>query len=245
MDAMLAATAAAEDSHFWFKGLRRTMRLLLDAELRAQRPAQIVDCGSGTGRNLDWLRDLGPVVGIERASSGVAVARAHRRPVVQGSVLDLPLADASVDLATSFDVLYCLHDDEERRALAEMYRVLRPGGVALFHVAALDILRGSHSALTGEVRRYTPARLRSRVEGAGFRITRLTYTNCVTFPVMFGVRLADRLRRRAHIESTADLTVPPAPINAAFDFALRAEATVVRHVNLPIGSSLCCLARRV
>jgi SAM-dependent methyltransferase len=244
MDAMLAATATAEDRHFWFKGLRRSARLVLDAELGGRRLAQILDCGCGTGRNLDWLKDYGATAGVELSATGLAVARAHGRPVIQASVTHLPIADASVDLATSFDVLYCLPDEAERMALAEMSRVVRPAGLALLNVAALDILHGSHSALTMEVRRYTRARVRARLEAAGFQVVRLTFTNFATFPLTLAVRWSDRIRGKAATASTADLDVPAAPVNAALDLALRAEALAMRVVDLPIGSSLLCLARK-
>jgi SAM-dependent methyltransferase len=244
MDAMLAATADAEDRHFWFQGLRRSARLLLDAELAGARLARIVDCGCGTGRNLDWLADYGPVAGVELSPTGLAVAHRHHRPVVQGTVTHLPFADSSVDLATSFDVLYCLPDDAERAALREMHRVLRPGGLALFNVAALDMLHGSHSTLTMEVRRYTRARLRTRLEAAGFQITRMTFTNFATFPLTLAVRWSDRIRGQATTASTSDLAVPAAPINASLDLALRLEAQLLRVTDLPIGSSLLCVARR-
>ena len=71
-------------------------------------------------------------------------------------------------MATSFDVFQCLPDPVERAALSEMYRVLKPGGRLILNVAALELLRGSHAALSEEVRRYTPARLRQAVEDAGF-----------------------------------------------------------------------------
>src|SRR5688572_17966310 len=119
MNAMLEATAKAEDQHFWFRGLRRSAKVMLDAALEGRRLPRIIDCGSGTGRNLDWLRDYGSAVGVERSPSGLSVARAHGRPVVQASVAALPFASASVDLATSFDVLYCLPDEVEPVALAE------------------------------------------------------------------------------------------------------------------------------
>lgn len=244
MDAMLAATATAEDRHFWFKGLRRAARLLLDEQLRGRPLDQILDCGCGTGRNLDWLKDYGAAAGVELSATGLAVARAHGRPVIQGSVTHLPIADASVDLATSFDVLYCLPDDAERQALAEMTRVLRPHGLALFNVAALDILHGSHSTLTMEVRRYTKARIRTRLDAAGLDVVRLTFTNFATFPLTLAVRWADRIRGKAATASTSDLAVPVAPVNAALDLALRAEALAMRAVDLPIGSSLLCLARK-
>jgi SAM-dependent methyltransferase len=244
MNAMLVATANAEDRHFWFRGLRRSARIFLDAELKGRRLDRIVDCGAGTGRNLDWLREYGTVLGVERSPSGLAVARAHQRPVVRASVDALPIATGSMDLATSFDVLYCLPDEVEPAALREMTRVLRPGGLALFNVAALDILHGSHSALTMELRRYTRDRLRTRLESAGLKVSRMSYTNCSTFPMTLAVRVFDRWSGRAGEASDADLTVPAAPINGLLNLALGAEAQVMRYLNLPIGTSLLCLARK-
>jgi len=92
----------------------------------------------------------------------------HNRPLIQGTVTQLPFADASAALLTSFDVLYCLDDASEQAAVREMWRVLRPGGLLLVNVAALEILHGSHSTLTMEVRRYTKTRLRQLLAGAGF-----------------------------------------------------------------------------
>jgi SAM-dependent methyltransferase len=125
---MLDATARAEDSHFWFRGLRRTAsRLLRDAV--GQRPlTRIIDCGTGTGRNLDWLADFGPACGVELSPFGLRVARTRHRPVVRATVASLPFPDAIADVVTSFDVLYCLDDETERRAVQEMWRILKPGG---------------------------------------------------------------------------------------------------------------------
>jgi SAM-dependent methyltransferase len=244
MDAMLQATARAEDDHFWFKGLRRSAKIMLDAGLRGRALPRILDCGAGTGRNLDWLKAYGDATGVELSESGLHVARANGRRVVRGTVAALPIATGSIDLVTSFDVLYCLPDDVERAALGEMARVLTPNGLALINVAALDILRGSHSTLTMEVRRYTPDRLRERLDAAGFSVERLSYTNCSTFPVTLAVRTFDRWSGRVAQASDADLRVPAAPINAIFNLALAAEAQVMRAVNLPIGTSLLCLARK-
>ena len=245
MDWMLEATARAEDRHFWFRGLRRNARLLLEAALRGNRSAQIVDCGSGTGRNLDWLNDYGFAVGVERSNTGLRIGGARHRRLVQGTVDHLPFPDASFDVATSFDVLYCLDDDVERRAVLEMWRVLKPNGIVLVNVAALDILHGSHSALTMERRRYTRGRVSSLLSGAGFRIERLTFTNMTTFPVTLAVRAVDRLTGRAARASDADLRVPPAPINGLFSAAVAIDGALLRVVNLPIGTSLMCVGRKI
>ena len=241
---MLEATARAEERHFWFRGLRRNARFLLEKAVGAQGISLIVDCGSGTGRNLDWLSSISRAVGVELSPVGLEAARRARRPVARATVTQLPFADAVADVATSFDVLYCLPDESERAAVREMYRILKPSGIAIVNVAALDVLRGSHSALTMEVRRYTPARLRDLLTRAGFVIERMTFTNLPTFPATLAVRIADRLTGRAPEGSDADLRVPPAPVNALFDVALRVESALLRAVDMPIGTSLLCVARK-
>jgi SAM-dependent methyltransferase len=244
MDEMLAATARAEDVHFWFRGLRRTARRLLDRALAGRRLETIVDCGAGTGRNLEWLNEYGFAIGIEITPLALRIGRAHGRRLVRGTVAQLPLRDGSMDLATSFDVLYCLDDGTERAALAEMWRVLRPGGRALVNVAALDILHGSHSALTHEVRRYTPGRLRTRLDAAGFAIERLTFTNLAAFPPALAVRGLERLTGRAADPSDHDLRTPIWPVNRAMDLALTVESALIGIVDMPIGTSLMALARK-
>jgi SAM-dependent methyltransferase len=244
MDKMLEATARAEETHFWFRGLRRNARLLLEEALDRKHSLRILDCGTGTGRNLDWLSEYGAATGVERADVGLAVARTRRRRVVQATVAALPFADASVDIVTSFDVLYCLDDEVERAAVREMWRVVRPGGVLIVNVAALDVLRGAHSTLTMERRRYTPARLTALLTGAGFVVTRMTFTNLTTFPLTLAVRVADRVTGRVHQASDADLRVPPAPINAALSAATAMDGWLLRFMNLPIGTSLMCVARK-
>lgn len=244
MDGLLDATAQAEEHHFWFHGLRRNARAFLVAALDRPSVGLILDCGTGTGRNLDWLGAFGPSAGLELSPTGVRHARAQGRRVTRGSVTHLPFADTSADVATSFDVFVCLSDDAEQQAVREMWRVLKPGGVALINAAALDILYGAHSAFSGEHRRYTRRRLASLLTQAGFTVERVTYTNMVTFPVLLAVRLFDRLTGRKVQGAAADLTVPPAPINRLFDAALRVESMLLRVVNLPIGSSVLCVARK-
>jgi ubiquinone/menaquinone biosynthesis C-methylase UbiE len=244
MDQMLAATAAAEDHHYWFRGLRRTAHRWL-TEASGDRPmTRIVDCGAGTGRNLDWLRALGPAVGIELTPLALEVGRRRGRSLVRGTVTSLPLADRSVTLATSFDVLYCLPDVEERQAVAEMWRVLEPGGMVLVNVAALDILRGSHSTLTHEVRRYTTRRLADLLAGAGFIVDRVSYINLSLFPPALAVRSWQRLTGSAQEPSANDLAVPPRAVNALVDRVLAAEAALLRVTNLPIGTSVMALAHK-
>jgi hypothetical protein len=124
----------------------------------------------------------------------------------------------------------------ERDALNEMYRVLRPGGQAIINVAALPALRGNHSVLGGEVRRYRRAELKSHLERAGFTVLRITYTNFTLLPLIAGVRFVQRLS--GHQESTSEMTVPSPPVNLALSSLLAVEGAALRVVNMPLGSSL-------
>jgi hypothetical protein len=144
-------------------------------------------------------------------------------------------------------VLYCLVDDEERQAIAEMHRVLKPGGALIVNAAALDMLKGDHSVLVSEVRRYTRRGLSDKLKAAGFRIDRITYTNASIFPLTAGVRALQRLRGvKADGGDRGDFYVPPAPVNALLSGVLTLEAAFVKAgLNMPIGSSLLCLARKV
>ncbi len=243
MDRLLQATARAERDHFWFRGFRRFVEPHVAAAAGGRRPA-ILDCGCGTGHNLTLLRQYGSAYGIDLTWAGLQYAASQgERRSARATVARLPFADARFGLVTSFDVLYSLPDDVERDAIAEMFRVLEPGGTLIVNVAALDALRGNHSVLSNEIRRYSRPDLTRRLEAAGFRVTHATYTNFSILPMVAAVRLKQRLAG-AHVESQEEITVPPAPVNALLSGLLAVEAAALRLVNMPIGSSLLAIARK-
>ena len=243
MDQLLEATARAEHEHFWFRGFRRFVAPLVTEAVRSRAGATLLDCGCGTGYNLAMLRKHGRATGIDLTWTGLVYARRRgERAVAQASATCLPFGHAAFDVVTSFDVLYALADDDEAAALREMFRVLKPGGHLVLNVAAMEMLRGNHSILGGEVRRYTRAKLASRLTATGFEIRRLSYTNASILPIVAGVRLLQRVG--GHGASQREITVPPRPVNAALGAVLALEAAALRLTNMPFGSSLLALARK-
>ena len=99
---------------------------------------QGLDVGCGQGAYVARMRKLGfDVVGIDASAGQVKLAaRKFDEPgiIATGSVLDIPAADSSYDFAYIINVLHHLSSvDEQRRAFAELLRVLRPGGVLFVH----------------------------------------------------------------------------------------------------------------
>lgn len=248
MEHLLRATARAEARHFWFRGFRAFLDPLVRRAVAGRPGARIVDCGCGTGANVDLLQRYGRASGFDLSATGVRLGReAGRTRLARASVTAAPFADETFELATSFDVLYSLEDADERRALAEMYRLLRPGGYALVTVAAMERLRGDHSVLSREIRRYSRDDLRSRVTQAGFEIERITYAYASLFLPLLLARTWQRrrgLRREDDEAARHDIAVPLAPVNALLAGVLRLESLWLRRFDLPFGSSLICLARK-
>lgn len=247
VDALLERTFHAEQRHFWFRGFRRFVAPLLAEATSGVTSPRLLDAGCGTGTNLTLLRQYGTSFGLELHWRGLRFGRERGLPrLTQGSVAALPFATSSVDVVLSFDVLYCLHAPEEALAISEMCRVLRPGGALIVNVAAMEMLKGDHSVLGGEVRRYTREDLRAKLERAGLRVRRITYTNASLFPIMATVRALQRLRGLKPAEQNpGDFYVPPAPVNALLSGALAVESIfIAAGMSMPVGSSLLCLARK-
>ena len=246
MDRLLELTYLAEQSHFWFRGFRSFMRPEVVRAVEGRSAPTILDCGCGTGSNIAWLREYGDAYGFDLTWNGLQLGRKMgRRRIARASIAAIPFANESFDLATSFDVFQCLPDGVELAAIREMARVLRPGGHLILNVAALNVLRGNHAVLSEEVRRYTPSRLRQIVEAGGFVLERLTFVHAALFPVMLPVRMMQRWRSGPSLPpGEFDIRVPAAPLNALLTGVLRLESLALRVVDMPIGSSLMCHARK-
>ncbi|MBX3160276.1 MAG: class I SAM-dependent methyltransferase [Deltaproteobacteria bacterium] len=97
---------------------------------RYGRDRDLLEVGCGTGLLLDRTRRFARrAAGIDLSGGMLAQAAARGLAVAQASATDLPIATASVDVAYSFKVL--AHIPDITGALAEMARVVRPGGWVL------------------------------------------------------------------------------------------------------------------
>ncbi|HEV7163750.1 MAG TPA: methyltransferase domain-containing protein [Solirubrobacteraceae bacterium] len=234
-------THQAEDRHWWYRG-RRTVLDVVVAGLGSSEPARILDAGCGSGRNMVELARHGSVTGIELSETSVALARDRGAgEVLAGSILEMPFAEDSFDLAVSLDVIEHLEDD--LAALRELRRVVAPGGSLLVTVPAYQWLWSGHDEINHHHRRYTRRSLQRVAEQAGWHQTRTTYFNSLLLPVAIVLRVLDRVNTKT-TESSLDLWVPPEPLNWTLERPLALEAALIkRGGRIPAGLSLLAVFR--
>ena len=137
--------------------------------------SRVLEVGCGMGTDLFQFAKAGAdVTGIDLVPRHLAIARsrfqlaAEPARFVLADAEDLPFERGSFDVAYSFGVLH--HTPNIRRAVAEIHRVLRPGGRAI--VAVYNLLSFNFvatlvaTAQEGRLFRQSFARTLSRIEGA-------------------------------------------------------------------------------
>jgi SAM-dependent methyltransferase len=232
-----------EDELWWFVGMRALSLALIDRFIAVKHPLSIIDVGCGTGGMIPHLETYGPVVGVDRSTEALSFAKRRERGyLVQGGLPRLPFASHSFDLVTSFDVIYHRAVENDDQALAEMARLLKPGGALLLRVPAHDRLRGQHDVAVHTRHRYERDELAEKLRKAGLEPSYISYANCFLFPVAAALRLAERIGHREGDGS--DVKRLPGPVNAVFASVLRLEASIVRWGSLPFGLSLVAVATR-
>lgn len=232
----------AEETQWWYAGMRAISLSLLgahwpDGDAHARR---ILDAGCGTGSNLAHFRRFGRTVGVDLSNDALALCRRRGVAAARGDLLALPFPDGAFDAVTSFDVIYHRWVADDRVAVREIVRVLRPGGLLLLRVPALEMLWGAHDEAVHSRHRYTRGEVRRLLEGEGLEVLRLTYANTLLFPVIAVRRTLDRWLSR----HGSDVGFLPAPMEWTFRHLLGLESRLVRRLSLPLGASVFALARK-
>lgn len=165
-------------------GLERRLSLFgsLLASLRLPASAAALDLGCGGGTYVRLLGDMGHrPVGLDYSVPSVCRAKGadpgRKGSYLAGDAGSLPFPDGMFDLVVSIGVLQALGQPE--RAIAEMARVLRPGGAlvveALNARAAIAVARQLQQRLLRRpprVRAYSPTVVRRWLAAAGLGLER-------------------------------------------------------------------------
>jgi SAM-dependent methyltransferase len=231
-----------EATHWWFVGKRRLARVLLDALPSPLTPRRILDVGCGTGGMFLLLKEYGCAHGVDMSELALGFAAQRRLAQLSRAALPhLPFASETFDLVSAFDVLYHRRVADDHSALQEIARVLKPHAHLVLTDSALPFLRSAHDDTFHGARRYTTAEMSEKLRMAGFRIQRLSYANFFIFPAIALRRL---MRRNVSADEGSDVHETPTWLNGLMGGVYRSEASLLKRVNLPIGSSIIALAEK-
>lgn len=236
----LAHLSEMEATHFWFTGRRALIEGLLEKHAAAGREP-VLDLGCGNGAMVARLGYRGyRVAGLDLLAEGLHATR-HSLPdawLVQAEASRLPLKSGAFGAVLLLDILEHVDD---RGVLAEVSRVLQPGGVAVIAVPMMPWLWSYRDEAAGHRRRYTRQRILDLLETTRLRVEETRYYQCLLLPSLVATRLLGR--RWPRLRDFEDR--PSSLLNTFLGWITMAEVVLGRVIRWPWGSSLITVARRV
>jgi SAM-dependent methyltransferase len=154
----------------------------------------------------------------------------------------MPFASESFDIVTAFDLIEHVERDDE--LIAEAYRVLRPGGVALIAVPAHPFLLGGHDDALHHKRRYTWSQFDRLFDPAIWRRCRMTWTFASIYPIAVLVRSIRNILP-ASDNPTADTNLTPSWLNRGLLEWHCMENSWVENHDLPFGLSIFTVREKI
>lgn len=240
-ESVFVTEAKIEATHWWFVERRRLFTSLIE-KAGISPTATVVDIGTGTGANLRLLKRMGfsDVTGIDPSEHAAHwCAEKNLGKVRTGDIRALPIPDSSVDLLLATDVIE--HVDEDDQAVAEIRRVLRPGGTALITVPAFSSLWGLQDIKSHHYRRYRMMPFLKLIERSGLVVEKNFYFNYLLFVPIYAAR---QIIRFAEVELNSENEVNNPLLNRILSFIFRLDVTTAPFLKPPFGVSILALVHR-
>jgi SAM-dependent methyltransferase len=230
--------AELDERHWWYCARRKIIADLIRREAQLPTHARILEIGCGTGHNLPMLSGFGHVDGLELDDEARALSEKRLgREIMRSPLPELAgVPDKHYDLIGAFDVIEHIDDDEA--AIGSIAAKLKPGARFIMTVPAHQWMWTAHDVANHHKRRYSKRGLRQLIERSPLKLERVGYFNSLLFPVAVAERTASKLRGK----DNGDVTLPPAPLNAALQAVFAAERHLVGRLPLPPGLSLFAVA---
>jgi SAM-dependent methyltransferase len=194
---------------------------------------RVLDVGCSSGYLLEDLRRAMPdaaLTGVDLVAAGLRKAHENvpEASLLQADVCALPLEDQSMDAVASANLLEHVSDD--KRALAEIFRILRRGARAVIVVPVGPGNYDYYDRFLGHERRYARAEMAGKAVDVGFDVLEDIHLGAPLYPAFWAVK--QRNRRRY-----ADLLGP--------SLEARVRADITRTTDSALGRLACSVEERM
>jgi SAM-dependent methyltransferase len=181
---------SAGDRHFIDRASRRHAIHQVKKFVKGPFPI-ILEVGCSSGFLLRDLKASYPqafLIGSDyvRGALDVLASRMPDVPLVQFDLVQCPLPSDSLDAIVLLNVLE--HVKEHETAVQQLYRILKPGGVAVIEVPAGPQLYDVYDKVLMHWRRYRLADLRQLTGGTGFRTLKASHLGFFLYPAFAWIK---------------------------------------------------------
>jgi len=234
--------AAGEGVHPIDVASRRRARKALRRYIRT-RPEDVtlleVGCSSGfLVRELrkDWPRSL--VIGSDYLAEPLRrlAARLDPTPLVRFDLVQCPLPEASIDGVVLLNVLE--HIDDDASAIAQVARILKPGGIAVVEVPAGPHLFDAYDEYLRHFRRYRLDEICALVETAGLQILERSHLGFLVYPAFAAAKRRNQRETHTSEQRQRDLVkqnITNSATTPVLGWALALEDSLGRFLSYPVG----------
>lgn len=230
--------AAVEDAHWWY----RSTRALLADHLgpRLPRNGLFLDAGSGTGATGAWMDQFGQVVAsdVEPMALDLYAEQHSSAGRVVADLRQLPFADASFDAVLCVTVLYHSAITDPAAAVAELSRVVKPGGVVCLLEPGVRRLFRAHDREVHGARRFSLRDLRRLSTNAGLLPELATGAYSFLVPLAAAKAVLERGRQ------ASDLDNNQTGLGGLLCSVAALERSFLRRFRLPFGLSVVVIGRK-
>ncbi len=222
-----ASASITQPGYWWYRAREALLASVLMPHIGV--PELVLDVGSADGPSVSWMQQHGRRIALDMDLDALTPGN------ICGSALALPFRDGVFDVVAAFDVIE--HCEPESTALAELARVLRPGGRMFLSVPAYTWAWTQFDVDAGHQRRYTRQGLTRSVGSVGMKVVRSSYVFAGTLPAFAAERAVRKLRRPSDEPDTSLPNVSPV-VERMLMGLCRLDSRILAHGDLPFGSSI-------
>ena len=234
--------AKVESKLWWYNILHRLVTDKVKKTFKENKEIKILDAGCGTGGLLQSLQDVGynDLYGFDFSEHAVKVCLERSLNVKEMNILDISsyATDGPFDVIICNDVLYFLSAEEQNKVMGDVSRLLKPGGIFISNVPALEAFKGTHDISVGIGKRFDRKMLKEMIKGTSLISQQMMFWPFFLSPLIFLVRFIQRVKMKKgevqNIES--DIDIPSPIVNKILLYITKVENFFLS--SKPFGSSL-------